>query len=341
MLRLRKPEGGWLGVAVPAAVILFLALLPFLPGLGSNRYLLALLIGAFVFAVFAMSFDVLLGYTGIVSFGHALFFGTGTYAAILLAKYMGAGFWTALAVAPVVAAVLALIVGSLSLRVKGVYFAMVSMAFAEFFRVVAEKASSITGGSDGLAVQVAPDWAYGPRHRVELYFLTLALAVVTYLVLRRVLASPFGRTLVAIRENEQRAAALGYNVFAFKLGSLVLAGMVASLAGVMYAATENFVVPSVVGVDTTIQVLLMSIIGGVGTLGGPALGAGIIRLAGTLLSSYTERWRLALGALYALLVLFLPSGLAGLARAVGRRLEARRVRTGEGGVVAGGTARAG
>lgn len=336
----RTAAGSWLGAAAPAAVILILALLPFLPVVGENRYLLSLLIGAFVFAVFAMSFDVLLGYTGIVSFGHALFFGTGTYTAILLAKYAGVGFWTALAVAPLLAALLALAVGSLSLRVKGVYFAMVSMAFAEFFRVVAEKASAITGGGDGLAVQVAPDWAYGPRNRVELYFLTLTLAVLTFLALRRVLASPFGRTLVAIRENEQRAAAVGYNVFAFKLGALVLAGVVASLAGVMYAATENFVVPTVLGVDTTIQVLLMSIIGGVGTLGGPALGAGIIRLAGTLLSSYTERWRLALGVLYALLVLFLPGGLAGLARAFGRRREARRSAAGEGGVVAGGTARA-
>jgi branched-chain amino acid transport system permease protein len=298
----------------PFAVIVFLALVPFLPFLGENRYLLSLLIGTFVFAVFAMSFDVLLGYTGIVSFGHALFFGTGTYTAVLMVKYLGAGFWTVLAAAPLLAALLALLIGSLSLRVHGVYFAMVSMAFAEFFRVLAEKFSRITGGSDGLSVQVAPDWAYGPRHRLELYFLTLGLAVLVYLLLRRILSSPFGRVLVAIRENEQRAAAIGYNVFAFKLGAIVLSGVVAALAGVMYAATENFVVPSVMGTETTIQVLLMAIIRGVGTLGGPALGAGIVRLAGTLLSSYTERWRLLLGLLYALIVLFLPGGLAGIAR---------------------------
>lgn len=305
--------------AYAALVVAFLALLPFLPYLGENRYLLSLLIGTFVHAVFAMSFDVLLGYTGVVSFGHALFFGTGTYTAMLLAKYFQIGFWTVLVAAPLLAAVLALAVGSLSLRVRGVYFAMVSLAFAEFFRVLAEKFSRFTGGSDGLAVQVAPDWAYGPRHRVELYFLILAMTVVIYLVLRRVLSSPFGRVLVAIRENEDRAAALGYNVLAFKLGAFVLSGMVAALAGVMLAATDNFVVPSVLGAETTIQALLMTIIGGVGTLGGPALGAGIVRLAGTLLSSYTVRWRLLLGILYALIVLFMPGGLAGLVRNWRRR----------------------
>lgn len=309
--------------AGPGAVIALLGLLPFLPVLGQNRYLLSLLIGTFVFAVFAMSFDVLLGYTGIISFGHALFFGTGTYTAMLLAKYFAIGFWTALAVTPILAAALALVIGSLSLRVRGVYFAMVSMAFAEFVRLLAEKFSKITGGSDGMSMQVVPDWAYGPRHRVELYFLTLGLAVLIYLVLRRVLRSPFGRVLVAIRENEQRAAAVGYNVFAFKLGSIVLSGVVAALAGVMYAATENFVVPSVLGTETTISVLLMSIIGGVGTLGGPALGAVIVRLTGTVLSSYTERWRLVLGLLYALIVLFLPGGLAGLARTWRRKAPGR------------------
>lgn len=304
----------WLaaGPVWAAAVVGVLALLPFLT---ADRYLLSLLIGAFVYATFAMSFDVLMGYTGIVSFGHALFFGSGAYAAALLARWVGAAFWSSLAVAALVAALLSLVVGGLSLRVRGVYYAMVSMAFAEFFRVLAEKWSAVTGGSDGLSVQVAPDWAYGPRHRVELYFLTLALAALSYAVLRRVLHSPFGRVLVAIRENERRAAALGYNVFAFKLGATVLAGSVAALAGVMHAAAENFVVPTVLGTETTVQALLMTIIGGAGTLGGPALGAGIVRLAGTVLSSYTERWRLLLGLLYALIVLFLPGGLAGVVRA--------------------------
>ena len=235
--------------------------------------------------------------------------------AALLAKYYGVGFWASMALAPAIAAVLALVIGALSLRVRGVYFAMVSMAFAEFFRVAAEKFSSITGGSDGLSVQVAPDWAYGPRNRVELYLLTLTLAAVVYLVLRRIIRSPFGRVLVAIRENEQRAAAIGYNVFAFKLGAIVLAGAVAAVAGVMYAATENFVVPTVLSTETTVNVLLMTIIGGAGTLGGPALGAGVVRPGGhAALSPTRERWRLALGLLYALIVLFLPQGIAGVAR---------------------------
>ncbi len=306
LAKVMKPP---LGKIAPLPLLLALAALPLLHG---DRYLLSLLISVFVFAVFAISFDLLMGYGGIVSFGHALFFGSGAYAAAMLARYLHTSIWVALAAVPVVSLGFALVVGALSLRLKGVHFAMVTMAFAEFFRILAEKFSAITGGGDGLAVQVAPDWAYGPRHRVELYFLVLGFAVLSYLVARRVVNSPFGRVLVAIRENEPRAAMLGYNVFAYKLGALTLAGVLASLAGVIYAAAENFVVPGVLGTETTINVMLMTIIGGAGTLSGPLVGAAVVKLAGTVLSTYTERWRLVLGIGYALIVLFLPAGLAGL-----------------------------
>lgn len=288
------------------------ALLAALPFLNQDRYLLSLLINVLLFAVFAMSFDLLMGYTGIVSFGHALFFGGGTYLAAMSARYLHTSFWLTLALVPLMALLLSVIIGVLSLRVKGVYFAMVTMAFAEFFRLLAEKLSDFTGGSDGLAVQIAPVWAYGPRHRVELYLMVLAFALLMYLALRRVTHSPFGRVLEAIRENEGRAAALGYNVFAYKLGALTVAGVVAALAGAMYGVSENFVVPGVLGTETTINAMLMTIIGGAGTLTGPVLGAAIVKLLGVVLSSYTERWRLILGLLYALIVLFLPQGLTGL-----------------------------
>ncbi len=291
---------------------LIVAALAALPYIANDRYLLSLLISVFIFAIFAVSFDLLMGYTGIISFGHALFFGGGTYLAIMLARYAHVSFWLTLALVPLMALVLALMVGALSLRVKGVYFAMVTMAFAEFFRILAEKFSNFTGGSDGLAVQVAPDWVYGPRHRLALYMLVLAFSVILYLVTRRVTHSPFGRVLLAIRENEQRTSMLGYNVFLYKLGALVLAGVIASFAGVMYAVSENFVVPVVLGTETTINAMLMTIIGGAGTLGGPLLGAAIVKLLGVVLSSYTERWRLVLGILYGVIVIFLPQGLAGL-----------------------------
>ncbi len=310
----------------PLIVFGALALLPLLPGV---RYLLSLLIGVYIFAVFAMSFDLLMGFGGIISFGHALFFGIGTYMAALLVRYAHLNFWVAFIVAPSVAAVLALVVGAMTLRVKGVYFAMVTMAFAEFFRILAEKFSNVTGGSDGLAVDVAPVWAYGPRHRVQMYLLALVFLVACFLVLRRVVNSPFGRVLVAIRENEGRAAVLGYNVFAHKLVTLVLAGVFASLAGVVYAASENFVVPGVLGTETTINGMLMVIIGGAGTLSGPIVGSAVVRLAGIMLSTYTMRWRLILGLGYALVVLFMPGGLAGVwAKWGGLRARRQRAKVG-------------
>ena len=300
-------------------VIIFgcLALLAFVPGV---RYLLSLLIGVYIFAVFAMSFDLLMGFGGIISFGHALFFGLGTYTAAMVVKYAHLNFWVALIVAPLVAILLSLVVGAMTLRVKGVYFAMVTMAFAEFFRILAEKFSKITGGGDGLAVDIAPAWAYGPRHRIQMYLLALAFMVVCFLALRRIVNSPFGRVLVAIRENEGRAAVLGYNVFAHKLVALSLAGVFAAWAGVMYGAAENFVVPGVLGTVTTINGMLMVIIGGAGTLSGPIVGATIVQLAGVLLSSYTRRWRLVLGVGYALVVMFMPGGLAGVWAKWGGRL---------------------
>jgi len=292
------------------------AALAVVPFVSDSKFLLSMLISIFILAVFGMSYDLLLGFTGIVSFGHAMFFGIGAYSVgILITKtknpdmlYVGIG------IAVVLAAVLALIIGALSLRVKDVYFSMITLAFAELLFIIAEKWSTLTGGNDGIPYIQVPEIF---RDRTAFYYIGLAFLIVMYLFLRRVIDSPLGRTLQAIRENEQRVESLGYNVLQYKLVSLVIAGVVAAMAGGMWAILQRYVNTSVLGLDRTIDALLMTIIGGVGTLVGAILGAGVITFAHEWLSSLSttnpifERWLMIFGVIYIVIVMFFPKGIIG------------------------------
>lgn len=299
---------------VPAA-LLALAVFPWVL---TSSYWLSVLIDVFIFGIFALSYDLIMGYTGILSFGHALFFGTGAYAVGLLLVRFHWPLWGAVGAGLALSLVFGVILGTLSLRVHGVYFAMVTLAFAELGYILVQKASRLTGGADGLTGIPVPPWLADRR---AFYYLALGLLVATYLFLRRVVDSPVGRTLVAIRENETRAAMVGYNVFAYKLLALALGGFLAALAGMVNALFYNYVSPMVLGIDNTVNVLLMTIIGGAGTLLGPVLGAGVVRILGTVLSSFFKRWLLIFGIIYILIVMFLPHGVMGaLSR---RRVEAR------------------
>jgi branched-chain amino acid transport system permease protein len=304
--------------------VLLLALLPFV----SSRTFMATMIQIFIIAVYAMSYDLLLGYTGIVSFGHALFFGTGAYAvAILSAKTENPSMiFIGIVVAIVVAVIVSALIGMLSLRVRDVYFSMITLAFAELFFIVAEKWNTITGGNDGMSFSV-PDFL---RDRTVLYYTALLFLVVMYLFLRRVVESPLGQILKAIRENESRVASLGYNVLQFKVVSIVISGVVATLAGAMYGIFQRFVNTSVLGLDRTIEALLATIIGGTGTLIGSVLGAGVLRFAQDWLSSLSkvhpifERWMIIFGIVYIVIVMFFPKGIVGSFR---ERWQTKRGKT--------------
>lgn len=313
-----------------AGGLLFVLLLV-LPLLTGSRATLNLFTQVYIYSIFALSYNLLLGYTGIVSFGHALFFGSGAYLVGLLLKYAGAG--TAAAAGGILAAAafalaVSLVIGGVSLRVREVYFAMLTLAFGELFYIAAIKWRGVTGGEDGFSFSVPA----GLSDRVVFYYLALFVFVLVLLFLRVFVSSPTGAVLQAIRENEQRVEALGYNVFRYKLFSTAVAGVLAALAGGLYGLQQRFVSAAVLSLEKTMDALLMTIIGGSGTLLGPVAGAALVTFAHewftrlARVNTIFERWLILFGLVYILIVLFLPGGLV---RAVRRPARAERKNSGK------------
>lgn len=315
-----------LGYVLPVILLVLLAALPLLT---ESRATLNLFTYIFIVGIFAMSYNLLLGYTGIVSFGHALFFGSGAYIIGLMLKG-GSGLinlFAGVAIALVFGLVVALVIGMLSLRVRDVYFAMITLAFGELFFIAALKLRSFTGGEDGFSFSV-PQLL---QDRVVFYYLALLAFIVIFWLMRIFISSPTGMVLQAIRENEQRAEALGYDVFRYKLFSTVVAGVLGSLAGVLYGLQQRFVSAGVLGLDRTMDALLMTIIGGSGTLFGPIVGSALVSFVQEWFTSLArtnpifERWLILFGIVYILIVLFFPGGLV---RGFNRLLEGRRAAAG-------------
>lgn len=322
--------GGWLLTAVALAA---LAVYPF----AAPPYLLSLLTEILIYGIFAMSLDLILGYTGLVSFGHAAFFGVGAYVAGIAAVRLTPHLGVTLPLALVGAALAALVIGYLSIRSSGIYFLMLTLAFAQVLYAVAFKWTPVTGGSNGLSGIPRPALGLVPgggelADPVRFYFFILVVFLLVYYGLRRVVASPFGHALLGIRENEARMAAIGYDVARFKLAAFVLAGVLAGLAGALNTYLNVFVSPAQLNWPTSGQVLVMVIIGGAGTLVGPVLGAALVLLLQNLVSSQTERWPMIMGGVFIVFVLVARFGLIGIwDRAVGRlrRSTAYRVPSAE------------
>jgi branched-chain amino acid transport system permease protein len=296
--------------------VLLVALMVVLPLISNSRTLTILLTQFCIFAILAMSYDILLGYTGIISFGHAMFFGMGAYTTAIMLSDFGPTigiFIASIAVGVVLSMIVSVISGALTLRLKKHFYAMFTMAISGLFLVVAEKWRTVTKGNDGFTFR-APEIF---RERLYFYFFVLICLVVIFILLKRFVASPFGKVLVAVRENEQRTRSLGYKTLGYKIIASVVAGAVASLAGSLYAVSLRFVNTSVMTMDITLDALLMTIIGGVGTLIGPILGAGVIEFTQHYLSGLArdypifERWIIFFGILYILAVIFFPRGIVG------------------------------
>ncbi len=291
-------------------------------------YFVTLAVDILIYAVFAMSLDLILGYAGLPSFGHAAFFGLGAY----LLAYLTARLplTNLLVTAPAVllgAALMALVIGFFTLRTRGVYFLMVTLAFAQMLYSVAINWSAVTGGSDGLPHVPSPSIGIGPLSftfdsRESFYYLSLISFLLVWWLLRRIVNSPFGWALRGIRENEARMRALGYNTFRFKLAAFVIAGAFAGLAGLLYAHSQFIASPENLYWTTSGQVLIMVIVGGVGTLSGSILGAATVRLLRNYISSATDRWETLMGVVFILFVLFARRGIAGLFASARRRLAA-------------------
>ena len=300
--RLRR--AAWLIIPVVLAVLPHLV----------PRYVTTTLTEILIFAVFAMSLDLLVGYAGLVSLGHAAFFGIAAYTAGLLgASGSAAALLLSLPAGIAAAAAAALIVGVFALRAAGVYFLMLTLAFAQMAFAVAHQWAGFTGGTNGLSGiprPALPGMDLGGT--VPFYYFVLLLCGAAAAVLGRIVGSPFGAALVGVRVNEQRMRALGFNTLRLKLTAFMIAGAAAGLSGVLYAYYNGFVSPDVLYWTTSGQVLIMVLLGGAGTLIGPAAGAAVVLLGQNLASSYTERWTLVLGATFVVAVRAAPRGLLGL-----------------------------
>ena len=297
------------------AVVALLALFP-LTGAG---FYVELVTKVMILAIFALSLDVLVGYTGLVSFGHAAFYGIGAYTlGLMTPKYEAASFWLTLPAAMLAAGLAAFAVGLFVVRVKGVYFIMVTLAFAQMFYVLFHD-TKFGRGSDGISMNFKPDAAIGAFKALDLanathvYYCVLVLLVATFVFLSVVLRSPFGRALQGIRSNEHRMRSLGFPVYRYKLASFTLAGTLAGLAGYLSALQFGFVNPELLSWHQSGNVLLMLILGGVGSLTGAVVGAFAFVALTEVFQSLTAHWQLLLGAAIVLLVIFLPGGLASVA----------------------------
>ena len=313
------------------AILVALALAPFIfPGTKS----LNVAAKVAVFVLLVASYDLLLGYTGIVSFAHTMFFGIGGYGVGIAMAKMGST-WGALALgigaALALSLAIALAIGLLSLRVRAIFFAMITLAVATFFQILASQLSPLTGGEDGLTFRL-PELL---RDRLVSYYLVLGVALALFLVLLRVVNSPFGRVLLSIRENEFRSEALGYRIVTYRTVANCLAALGATVAGVLYAVWLRYTGPdTTLSFNIMIDILLMVVIGGMGTLYGSVLGATIFVLAQNYLRDlmklasdalqgipllpnllHPDRWLLWLGVLFILCVYYFPTGIVGKLRA--------------------------
>ena len=310
-------------------VLVALAVLALFPVFGSSFY--TDLVGkVMIYAIFAMSLELLVGQTGLVSFGHAAFFGIGAYAvALVTAKVDAASLWLVVPVAVIAAGLYALVVGALSLRTKGVYFIMITLAFAQMAFFVFHD-TPFGGGSDGIYLYYKPALTLGSLVLVDfekgraVYYATLVSLVATFAFLAILLRSRYGRALAGIKSNEQRMRAAGFATYPYKLGAFVLGAMIASLAGVLFAMKDGVVNPELLAWNQSGAVLLMIILGGLGHLRGAMLGALMFTVlqevfqSEALFGSFSKHWQLMLGLTIIGFVAALPRGLIGL---FGRRAK--------------------
>jgi branched-chain amino acid transport system permease protein len=284
---------------------------------GQSKFYQGLVIEIAILAVYALSYDLLLGITGLLSFGHAMFFGVGAYLTGIMLKSFGWTLLPILGLAIVAGVVMALLFSVVLPRVKGITFALVTLGIAQVFYIVIQsrEMAEYAGAEIGLQGVDPPTFLNPVEQRLRLYFIALVVLFLVYFAYKRFVNSPTGHVCLAIRENEDRATMLGYNTFYFKLVALIISAVTATLAGVMHGIFHPIIRPGIAGVQTTIAALLMILMGGIGTLNGAIIGAALFRL----LSFFLERWfggasQVIIGLVYILLVIFMPYGLVGVWR---------------------------
>jgi branched-chain amino acid transport system permease protein len=318
---------------IPWALLVFAAALC-VPALGS-RYYTFLANDMLIWALFATSLNVLVGYTGLVSFGHAAYFGIGAYTTGILMKKVGVPFLLALPAAGLMAAAFAVLFGFFCVRLTKIYFAMLTLAFAQIVWAICFKWNEVTGGEQGMPEIPYPDFGWvervagvlpflgGYRTSEYFYFVTLVVVAACLWILQRIVRAPFGRMLTTIRENPERAEFIGVNVRRYELAAFVLAGTFAGLAGGLFGIFNRGVFPDFAYWTKSSEVLIMTLLGGMGAFYGPAIGALALLWLNQQIVSYTEYWPLILGTILVVLLFVFPGGIAGAAQGVARRLGRR------------------
>ncbi|HME92788.1 MAG TPA: ABC transporter permease [Methylomirabilota bacterium] len=312
-IQLRPPGGGAVpGVAPrrvhPAWLLGALVVLALLP-LALPTFWVSIVVEIFAFALFAASLYLLMAVGGMVSFGHAAYFGLGAYGAALLLELAGLPMPVAFVAAPLVAAAGAVVFGYFCVRLTSIYFAMLTLAFAQIVYAIVHQWDEVTGGDNGVLGVWPSAWLASPA---RYYYWALVAAVAGIVLLRLIAASPFGLTLRAARDHAGRAEALGVNIRALQWIAFVVAGFVAGLGGAIFAFLKGSVFPVYTESPMSVQPLVMVLLGGVGSPSGPLIGATVYKLLDTIITRYTDYWQIVLGAILIMLVLVFPRGIAGV-----------------------------
>jgi branched-chain amino acid transport system permease protein len=299
-------------IAVAAGAILVLGILaPF-----TNSFAILLLTRALSFAILAMSVDLLLGFAGLASLGQAAYLGVGAYLTAILATRFGFGlgwdFWLVVVLAILAGAITAALFGLLAVRTTGVYFLMVTLALSQCVWGLAYRWDSLTGGDNGINMQGRPQFGVSFANDHAYFYLVLGFFALTFLFLYILVRSPFGKSLEGIREREVRMRILGYNTWLHKYIAFVIAGGLGGLAGVLWVHANGEVSPEDLVLTTSVDALLMVVLGGAGTLAGGVLGSAIVFFVRDYLSSLVPWWQYVLGAIYVVTILYLPGGLIGI-----------------------------
>jgi branched-chain amino acid transport system permease protein len=313
----RSATSYWIGFSI---ILALLAVAPLVLPEFWRRFVTEILI----WGLLAMSSDILIGYTGMISFGHSVFFGLGMYgaaAALLWAK--PPNLWLALLFGLAAAAAVAVFVAYFATRLRDIYFSITTLVFSQIFYVIIFTWTEVTGGENGLTFSrpalAIPGLFSVPFTTETLHWFVLAVVTISFLTIRRVTQSPFGMVLQAIRENEPRARAIGYAVERYKIVAVMLSGLFAGLAGILYAIQNKFAAPDFVFFLVSGEVVIFNVMGGIGTLVGPIAGAAFFLLLREGLSRYfTEYYLIPVGIIFTAMVIFMPQGLLGFAR---RRLN--------------------
>ena len=288
-------------------MILILVVIALIP-LSGSRYYVFLGTDILIFGLFAVSLNLLLGYTGLVSFGQAAYFGIGAYSCALLMKRASLVFPLAFVTAGAFGAIAALIIGFFCVRLTKIYFAMLTLAFSQIVWAIAFKWNSLTGGDTGFIGIPFPQYL---DSRTRYYYFTFAVVACSLFIIRKIVNSPFGRILTTIRENPERTVFIGINVKFFQLIAFIISGFFSAIAGALFGVFNHSVFPDILFWPASAEVLIMAILGGMYSFFGPVVGAAVLLYLRMQVATYTQYWPLILGTILAVLLFFFPGGIVG------------------------------